>query len=312
MAIINSIAEQKLFFACCLPPTFEYIANMRQLLLIIFSFVLLFICVGCGEKLTPEERVVRLRRLVDEEKFDEARRHVGILLRERPTDRVVLYLSGKVYYAQKVLDSALTVAKQYTDLFPDDIEGFKFQYQVAEELNDYESQIWAVSQLRYLENNNRKYLPRIAELNLLMNKPGMAEEVCKDILEYDPGNTQVMFTLAAALAGMDKLDSAIIVMEELNRRHPNKMEILFNLGNYLASTERYEEARKVFIQTTSLWPEQNGGWYGLGNVLIQMGDTSGARQAYQRVYESDSTFLGVDSILQNLSHPPAPVPPDSR
>lgn len=255
---------------------------------------------GCGKEMTPEVRLSKLRTLVEKGEYERAHTEIAILLPEKPTDSTLLMLAIKIYLALDIPDSAHTWAKQYTALYPTRLEGYHVLYETGGKVEDYDAQIWAVSQLGYLENDRRKYHRQIAELNYLRGEYGMAMVTCKQILEYDPTNPQALFVLANSLAAAGRLDSAIVVMEQLDRLSPDKIEILSNLASFLASSRDYEKAAVHFRHMTSIYPDYMPGWFGLGNVLLQLGDTAGSRNAYRQVYSRDSTFLGVDSILREL------------
>ena len=255
---------------------------------------------ACGGQATPEERIAKLRELTDAKKFDKARDILATLMVDKPTDPNVLSLGSKIFIGLAQFDSAQAYAKKYSSLYSEDAEGYRVLFEVSNELEDYSQQLWAISQLGYLEHDKHRYLPIIAELNLKIGNPHTATTVCLEFLKREPDNVSVRFMLARGLMASDKADSAIAVLEGLDRQMPNQMEILANLASYYAAVKKYNKAEERFGQLTILFPEFTPAWFGLGNVQTARGDTAGAIESYRHVTEVDSTFLGVDTLLQKL------------
>ncbi len=250
--------------------------------------------------MTPEKRMFELREFTEKGEFDKALGHFEVLKKIRPTDPIVLFNGAKAYFGLEMYDSSLVYAKKYCALYSDDSDGYRLLYKVGGVLEDYSQQLWALSQLGYKEKNRARYLPDIAELNLKNENPGLAVAVCRDILEYDPENSRVLFTLATGLMSIGKSDSAILVLEHLDRNQPNQVEVLANLATYYAVINKVTLAEDKFGQLTVLFPDFLPGWFGLGNVLALKGDTAGALEAYENVFVYDSAFLGVDTLMRNL------------
>ncbi|MFH1699308.1 MAG: tetratricopeptide repeat protein [Candidatus Zixiibacteriota bacterium] len=273
---------------------------MRKILSISIMTALSFLLLSCGEDLTPDQRVVRMRHLMDEEKYEQALEHLVTLKKELPTDKATLFIGGRLYEKMGQIDSALSYAVKFTALFPADFEGQKFLYEISERAEDFELQLRAANRLGFLEKNRKKYLPKIAELNIKTGKPGMAVSIYRDLLADDPSNNQLRFSFAFSLGVVGKFDSAIVVMEELLAQNPGKMELMNNLAFFLAQAERFEEAKTQYTLVTKSFPDYLAGWHGLGTVLKQLGDTNQAIDAFQRVYNTNPAFMGVDSILREL------------
>ncbi|MEZ5360520.1 MAG: tetratricopeptide repeat protein [Candidatus Zixiibacteriota bacterium] len=268
--------------------------------LVILFILCGFLLAACGESLTPEQRISRLKRLTDSGEYPEAMEYYKGLKDERPTDAVVLMMGARLYFEYEQYDSALSCAKKYANLYSGDPSGYQLLYKVAKQIKDYDQMLWALSQLGYIGRDRKPYLPEIAQLNLIKGNPGMAVSVCRDIVEYDPENQSVLFTLGSGLLAIGKADSAIVVFEHLDDLVPDQLEILVNLGMCYATVEKFNKAEEIYGQVTVMYPDFMPGWYGLGNILSSKGDTTGAIEAYRHVYSIDPTFLGVDTLLRNL------------
>jgi tetratricopeptide (TPR) repeat protein len=273
---------------------------VRAILPYLLGLFCLLQLLACGEKLTDQERLERFRAMVQAGDYEKARKEFRNLIIDFPTDSVALYYGAKTFLELGVPDSATSYAKKLTSLYYKHIDGYQLLYDAAGLAEDYEAQLWAVSQMGYYARDRRRYYNEIAELNFKLGKYGMTIGTCNTILEYDPDNLRIMFILGSSLASGGQFDSAIKVMERIDRLYPGNMEVLSNLGSYLAEVGRYNEAEIKFLEIVRADPDFIPGWYGLGNVSLEIGDTADAIEAYREVYERDSTFLGVDSILRGI------------
>jgi len=274
---------------------------MRIIMSLVTALLLMVSLAACGGDTSPKGKVAKIQQLIENKKYESALEKARALMPEMPTDSALLMATAKAYQGLDKADSAHSYAKKFTALYPMRLDGYQLLYATGEEVLDYDAQIWAVSQLGYLENNRRKYHQQIAELNFLRGEYGMAMKTCEMILEYDPGNSRALFVLANSLAAANQIDSAIAIMEQLNFKNPDKVEILSNLASFFVSKRDFDKAAIHFKRLTTIYPDYMPGWFGLGNVLLSRGDTLEAMRAYEQVWERDSTFLNVDSIMHELN-----------
>lgn len=264
--------------------------------------VLVISCLtGCGKEATPEERIISLRELVDEGKYEKARKELWQVVDQRPTDSTVLFLGSRVFFELTWYDSAVSYGKKLCVLYPQHIAGYRLLYESAGKMEDYRTQLWAISQLGYIEGSRSRYYYNIAELNFQLQEYGLAISTCDAILKNDPDNRSALFLKANSLASAGEIDSGISILERLDRMYPQSVEILSNMASFYATKRDYPQAEFHFQQITEIFPDYVPGWYGLGNVRLKLSDTSGARQAYGEVYARDSVFLRVDSILDAIA-----------
>jgi tetratricopeptide (TPR) repeat protein len=272
--------------------------KVMRLFLVIWGLATL---ISCGTGLTPEKRIEKMHDLVVAKKFDQAIEQLNVLMVDRPTDSQVLFLGGMAYLGMEKYDSAASYAKRFTSLYPKDMDGYRLLYESSEKIGNFQAQLWAVSQMSYMDTDRRKYFPEIARLNFQLGNYGMALATCRDILKNDPGNREVMFTMANSFAAVGNLDSAIVLLEQINKLTPDQVEILTNLALFRAHKGDYTESETMFRRVTQLFPDYVPGWFGLGNVLLIRKDTADAVAAYRQARNRDSTYLGVDSVLRSLN-----------
>jgi tetratricopeptide (TPR) repeat protein len=268
--------------------------------LFISATIWMTLFLGCGSDLSPEEQIVKLKELVEDEDFEEAEELLRDLHVKRPTDSTVMRLAGIVFIGLNQPDSAYSYARKFSVLYPKDANGYRFLYEVSGLKEDYDMQIWALSQLSYVEGDKDKYYAQIVELNFMRGEFGKAISGAEWVLAKDPENSGMLFILANSLATIGNVDSAVAILTRLDEKNPNRVEIIANLASYLASKKDYDQAEVHFKKLIELYPDYLPGWYGLGNVLAKKGDTTGAIRAYQQVYMSDPSFLSVDSVLHEL------------
>lgn len=259
----------------------------------------LLVAAGCGPK-TTQERIVRAQRWTDAGRFEKAAEELPELMKLVPTDSAVLLLGCRINMGLNRPDSVAAYARKLTALYSDRIDGYRILYQAAGAIDDYKTQLYAVTEIGYLEHDRAKYYPEIARLNFEMGSFGLGISVCEEMLKNDPTNTQARFMLANGQAAIGNLDSAIAIMADLERKNPNQIEILSNLGSFYVTKRNYQSALTYFLKATTLFPDYVPGWFGLGHVRLNLGDTVGAREAYRQVYQRDTTFLGIDSLLRSL------------
>jgi len=243
----------------------------------------------------------KLTQLIADGDFTEAPEHIHALMTDRPSDSTLLMDGAKVFFELEMYDSSLAYARKLTALYPKNYEGYTLLYKAAGKLEDYDSQIWATSQMSYLDNDRRKYYYELARLNYLRGMYGASIKTCLDILEYDPINLNARFLLSNSLASAGALDSAILVLSEIDSLQPDQVEVVSNMASYYAANRDFTNALKQFRRVTTLYPDYIPGWMGLGHVLIRQGDTAEAEKAYLQAMSRDSTFLGVDTLLHNIN-----------
>ncbi|MCP4566001.1 MAG: tetratricopeptide repeat protein [FCB group bacterium] len=273
---------------------------MHKVLLITALFFAIACLSGCAED-TPEERIEAMRELVADEKYEKALKELWQVIDQRPTDSTVLYLGGRVFFGLTWFDSAVSYSKKLCALYPQNVAAYRLLYESAGFIEDYKTQLWAISQLGYIEGNRSRYYYNIAELNFQLQDYGLAISTCDAILKTDPDNKSALFLKANSLASAGKIDSGITILEILDRKYPGRVEILSNMASFYATKRDYPNSEFHFQQITEMFPDYVPGWYGLGNVRLKLADTLGARNAYGEVYARDSAFLGVDSILDAIA-----------
>lgn len=271
---------------------------MIKPLFILFAVILL-ILTACGET-TREGRLEQAWKNVKAEKYDKAQADFKVLYKNHPTDSAVLNVGAYIYGGLGQIDTALAYARKQVALYPKYLAAYYLLDTIAISARDYDQQLYAISNIGYIENRREIYWYRIAELNFLRGDYGICRTVCYEILKNHPDSSAAKFLLANALSAAGVNDSAIMVMERLHEEMPDRIEILSNLGVFYANVRQYARAKTAFEQLTRQRSDYLPGWMGLGNSCLMLGDSAEAIRAYRRVYMSDPTFYGVDSILKEI------------
>lgn len=89
--------------------------------------------------------------------------------------------------------------------------------------------------------------------------------------------------LARALAGVGRLDEALVQLRECAARRPPFAQAFLELGDQLAEAGAYDEAAEVFEAGLSLLPDASVLKVGLGYVCLRRGDRAKARELFSQV-----------------------------
>ena len=264
-------------------------------LILLIAISLLF--AACGET-TREGKLERAWKNVKAQKYEKAEADFKDLYQNYPTDSAVLNLGAYVYGGLDKMDTALSYARKQVALYPKYLAAYYLLDTVAISAIDYDQQLYAISNIGYLQGNRQDYWYRIAELNFQRGDFGICRSVCYEILKNHPDSSAAKFLLANALSAAGISDSSIMIMEQLNDELPNRLDILSNLGVFYANARQYARAKDTFEKITELRSDYLPGWMGLGNSCLMLGDTAEAIKAYRRVYMGQPDFYNVDSILK--------------
>ncbi len=89
--------------------------------------------------------------------------------------------------------------------------------------------------------------------------------------------TDPVRTSAIEAFRMGKLDNAIVGFADIVRRYPHVADAHFNLGLALSATKRFHDAAAAFRYALRLDPDDHSVVKNLAKVMLELGDTSSAR-----------------------------------
>ena len=168
-----------------------------------------------------------------------------------------------------------------------------------------------------VETGNIQFMQNYATVLCQLKQYETAAAVCVRGLQTDRGNVYLLYVLAGALLGQNKLQEALSRFDELLSRAPNHVAGITERGSVLLALKRYddalaaveraiaidpryaeahlnrgtaygrlrrhEEAIAAFDRALQLNPGLGNAWLGYGNVLSQLKRHDEALAAYDRV-----------------------------
>ncbi len=136
--------------------------------------------------------------------------------------------------------------------------------------------------------------------------PRQAESLCRQILQVDPRNTDVLWVLGMILQAVDRLDEAVAVYQNTLELKPDQAEVHNNLGNTLRQMGRLDEAEARLRHALTLKPDYANAFNNLGIVLSERGladeAISSFRQALTLKPDHTEALNGLGSVLSGLDH----------
>jgi tetratricopeptide (TPR) repeat protein len=109
---------------------------------------------------------------------------------------------------------------------------------------------------------------------------GVAEQLCRQILQTDAECADGWFHLGEAQQGQGRATDAVAAWERAVRLQPRQPRWLLRLGTVLAEAGQREQAVKVLRRAVDIQPNLADAHYQLGVVLAQLGQTEPATASY--------------------------------
>ncbi len=133
----------------------------------------------------------------------------------------------------------------------------------------------------------------------------------EEALRLQPNYPDGEYNLGNALAGISRMDDAILHYQAAVRLDPGYVGAHTNLGVALARTGRVGEAIGEFETALRLRPDSPEEMNNLGNALAQAGRREEARAQYENAVRLRPDYAQARQNLVRLGYPPdsPPVPP---
>ena len=159
----------------------------------------------------------------------------------------------------------------------------------------------------HYNNNEQKYIIRLAKSFLLGARDTMnineaihlaiehyhsgnleqSEKICREILEVQPDNAQVLHLLGVINYVLKKYDSAIHYFRESLSFNPSDAEAYYNCGNAFKDQEQFDEAVTWYKKALQFAPRNPDIYVNLGYVLGKKGELDEAVQCYREALRLD-------------------------
>jgi tetratricopeptide (TPR) repeat protein len=139
-----------------------------------------------------------------------------------------------------------------------------------------------------LEAQDQPVLMRIAaEARARSSRYRDAEELYRDLLELEPGDRETQAALVDLYEEQDRLDDAIVLLQEMARRDPDNAAIGERITLDYARAGRFGEAEKRARDQASRRPENRAIRRLLASVLFEKGDVAGGETILRDLLKTD-------------------------
>ena len=129
-----------------------------------------------------------------------------------------------------------------------------------------------------------------------------AEQICREILETQPNNADVLHFLGIIHFQLRNHDSAIDYIKKALHLDPHIADAYYNLGNVLHDKGLLDDAMAYYQKAIQFDPNFASAYSNLGNVLHDKGLLDDAMAYYQKAIQFDPNFASAYSNLGNVLH----------
>ncbi len=111
----------------------------------------------------------------------------------------------------------------------------------------------------------------------------------QDALKYDPGETDILTSLAAAYLHLGKSDNAEAVLLEALSSDPLHEDVRSMLGQFYLMKNDLEKAEEHYWILQNNYPEKTEYSFMMAELSLRKGDKQAARDQYRTIFENDNS-----------------------
>jgi len=281
---------------------------MRKVTIFIAGLSLLLVLAagltGCGKKAeTLEQMRVDGKKALDAGEFNRAVNIYKQALKEKPSDRDLLYYLGLSFKRLDMIDSALVYLRRAKLLNPRDREINKELIELCPAVGDFEGAIKAIAVMISTGDNEQMYWPALAELYFLVDDSYMAAKYNALLIAADSDLAPAYMKLATSYSKMGRYGQSNEVMFRALDRFGPLAETCGNIGINYVGLQQFEEAEVYFRLSLEIDPEHAPTALNLAHALGEQDDRAKKEEALRiyRQYASQAPpAYNVDSIISVL------------
>jgi tetratricopeptide (TPR) repeat protein len=128
-----------------------------------------------------------------------------------------------------------------------------------------------------------------------------AKELYGNLLQYYPGEGELLIELAEVLVEMDNEEEAIETLAELDEEDPTYPRALLLLADLYQMQGLFEVSEQKLLQAKKLLPDEPVIDFGLGELYSETGRFLEAIRHYQSLIQKGTTELGGTNVHQRLA-----------
>lgn len=273
---------------------------MRKLLFVL-TVTMMISC--AGEPETFEELVKAGGRSFVDGDYFKARGYLSGALKQKPSDRQVLYLLGLTYSRELMYDSAAFYLGRADILYPGDREINTALYEATINCEDFKAARNALRTLIATGDPIDNHLETLAKLSLEIEDISFAHHYYLQLLEREPDNPNRYVQVGNTAADLGSLSVAIEIVDSAIEKFGPNESFLANKGTYLAAQRKYSEAEPIFRSLLADDTAVVAYQLNLASVLAAQ-DKRAKRQEALKLFREVRATLGahrlVDSTIQVL------------
>jgi tetratricopeptide (TPR) repeat protein len=194
-------------------------------------------------------------------------------------------LRGIFYLKLKDYDNALADINKVIELSPNNMDNYKFKYEIYFEKGDYEQ---ALKEIEKVGDHNEKFIKNflegpLKELSLAILLPGYYSEEENLFLEGYPAKVLKPFIEKA--------------YDTMVKKHPHLPDGYLHRGIYFMAQEKYEHAKKNFTKYIKLNPDDVFIIFLRGICYYEIFESAKADEDFKRITENQR--LGNLNLIKN-------------
>ncbi len=233
---------------------------------------------------------------VSMEEFDKAEALYLDIISKNPKDYDNMLLLGALYARQKKFDEAIDTLKKLVKLNPESFIGYHYLAKIYMETEKFDKARSSFE--KALQLNWSPFLAFEAAFFLEKNGfPDDALQLYRRIIAEDEANERVRTMTISLLLRMDRIDEAIVAMEELMPLAADPLKVELNLSRLLLDRKRYDEAISHLLNILESDPEYNDARILMAVAYHDKGDVAAAKSSLRKIgaqsadYENATVFL---------------------
>lgn len=122
-------------------------------------------------------------------------------------------------------------------------------------------------------------------------KNAEAAQICKEFLEYNPNDVDVLFLLGTFLSESRDYQGALPYLQKVIQLNPNHAEAYNNLGNLLYQLQQYKDACDMLQKAVTIKPSYYEAWHNLGSILKKTYHGEASVECFRNVLKYNPDYL---------------------
>ena len=268
---------------------------MRKLLFVL-TVTMMISC--AGEPETFDELVKAGERSFVDGDYFKARGYLSGALKQKPSDRQVLYLLGLTYSRELMYDSAAFYLGRADILYPGDREINTALYEATINCEDFKAARNALRTLIATGDPIDNHLETLAKLSLEIEDISFAHHYYLQLLEREPDNPNRYVQVGNTAADLGSLSVAIEIVDSAIEKFGPNESFLANKGTYLAAQRKYSEAEQIFRSLLADDTAAVAYQLNLASVLAEQ-DKRAKRQEALKLFREVRATLGANRLVDS-------------